>query len=682
MTNGLKHILFVMVSMFVFHTNASAFTGWDSKDSLVMKKLFSYQDSLRDDINGLSMNVYTRFRVYTEKKNKLLLTVPSMYSLARRKNIHYAGETYSKLTFTDVDQYELKKQLSVGTIPRYKNVFPTITEMFTPDLYEVTIFNDHILSPFNRTNMILYRYGITRFSDNRVEVVFRPRKYNTQLIAGKAIVDEHTGRIISVDFFGEYDMIRFEVNAVMNKEGPLSLLPNSLDVNATFNYLGNKINGSHHVEYNLPLSLPDTIENSHDLALMEKVRPTLLPAYEERMYYLQDSINRARDSVRIPNKKSPLWRRILWDSIGSNILNRIKGNFGNNDQGYFRLSPIFNPLYLGYNPKRGFTYKSKIRANYRFTAEKEIALNARLGYTFKYHQFYFRLPVRYTFRESKHGYVEVEVGNGNRIYNSSIIDKMKEEGIDSVTWMKDNLDYFKDMYTKMFANYDLSEKLSIGGGFTFHRRTAVDRKVFDEVNKPSAYHSLAPKVETQFRPWGWKGPIFTVYYEQGIKGLGKSDMNYGRLESDAIWQLRFPRLRSLSMRLGGGAYTMKDKNCYFLDYENFREDNMPGGWNDDWTGEFQLLSRTYYNYSDFYVRANMTYESPLMLISRIPIVGKIIEMERIYVSYLVAKSLYPYSEWGYGFTNRLFSIGLFVATKNMKYDGFGCRIGFELFRDW
>ena len=175
MTNGLKHILFVMVSMFVFHTNASAFTGWDSKDSLVMKKLFSYQDSLRDDINGLSMNVYTRFRVYTEKKNKLLLTVPSMYSLARRKNIHYAGETYSKLTFTDVDQYELKKQLSVGTIPRYKNVFPTITEMFTPDLYEVTIFNDHILSPFNRTNMILYRYGITRFSDNRVEVVFSPR---------------------------------------------------------------------------------------------------------------------------------------------------------------------------------------------------------------------------------------------------------------------------------------------------------------------------------------------------------------------------------------------------------------------------------------------------------------------------------------------------------------------------
>ena len=37
---------------------------------------------------------------------------------------------------------------------------------------------------------------------------------------------------------------------------------------------------------------------------------------------------------------------------------------------------------------------------------------------------------------------------------------------------------------------------------------------------------------------------------------------------------------------------------------------------------------------------------------------------------------------GYGFTNRLFSIGIFVATRNIEYDGIGCRVGLELFRDW
>jgi hypothetical protein len=159
-------------------------------------------------------------------------------------------------------------------------------------------------------------------------------------------------------------------------------------------------------------------------------------------------------------------------------------------------------------------------------------------------------------------------------------------------------------------------------------------------------------------------------------------MEYGRVEFDAIWLRKFFRLRSLSLRGGSGYFFQKGHDAYFLDFENFREDYMPGGWNDDWTGEFLLLNREMYNTSRYYVRANMTYESPLMLMSRLPIVGKVIEMERVYVSGLLVDKLHPYTEWGYGFTNRLFSIGAFVATKNFKYDGIGCRVGLELFRDW
>jgi hypothetical protein len=39
-------------------------------------------------------------------------------------------------------------------------------------------------------------------------------------------------------------------------------------------------------------------------------------------------------------------------------------------------------------------------------------------------------------------------------------------------------------------------------------------------------------------------------------------------------------------------------------------------------------------------------------------------------------------ECGYGFTTRLFSIGLFMASKNGQFNGFGCKIEFELFRQW
>ena len=57
-------------------------------------------------------------------------------------------------------------------------------------------------------------------------------------------------------------------------------------------------------------------------------------------------------------------------------------------------------------------------------------------------------------------------------------------------------------------------------------------------------------------------------------------------------------------------------------------------------------------------------------------------MERIYVNALFVEHLTPYIEYGYGFTNRFFSMGIFMATRNKEFDGFGCRFGFELFRDW
>ena len=267
----------------------------------------------------------------------------------------------------------------------------------------------------------------------------------------------------------------------------------------------------------------------------------------------------------------------------------------------------------------------------------------------------------------------------NGVLEESLIDELPD---DSARLEKMQLDYFRDTYIKLRSNYDFNAYWGMGLGATFHRRSAVEKSGFERHGRPSVYHSFAPMIETTLRPWGWKGPIFTINYEQGIKGIGHANMRYGRLETDAIWLRRFFRLRSLSLRWGGGIYTMKDKDAYFLDFENFREDNMPGGWNDDWTGDFQLLNRDTYNSSDYYVRANLTYESPLMLLSKAPLLGKYVEMERVYVSALVVDGIYPYTEMGYGFTNRLFSIGIFVATRNIEYDGIGCRIGLELFRDW
>ena len=84
------------------------------------------------------------------------------------------------------------------------------------------------------------------------------------------------------------------------------------------------------------------------------------------------------------------------------------------------------------------------------------------------------------------------------------------------------------------------------------------------------------------------------------------------------------------MRIGTGFYLHRHHKAYFLNYENFKENNIPGGWNDDWSGEFELLRSDNYNASNYYIRANFTYESPLLLLSWLPLVGNYMETERIY----------------------------------------------------
>ena len=95
-------------------------------------------------------------------------------------------------------------------------------------------------------------------------------------------------------------------------------------------------------------------------------------------------------------------------------------------------------------------------------------------------------------------------------------------------------------------------------------------------------------------------------------------------------------------------------------------------------GELKLRRKA----PDYYIRANMTYESPLMLLSWLPGVGRLVESERIYCSALAVRHLHPYMEYGYGFTNRLFSMGVFAAMRNTHFDGFGFKMGFELFSKW
>ena len=113
------------------------------------------------------------------------------------------------------------------------------------------------------------------------------------------------------------------------------------------------------------------------------------------------------------------------------------------------------------------------------------------------------------------GTVKINVGNGNRIGNSRIIDELKKIPSDSIIdFDKLNLDLFKDLNFEISNHLEITNGLSVGLGFMFHRRTPAEHpeESFRQVELPEnvaeglqanirpQYNSFAPRIRMDSRP--------------------------------------------------------------------------------------------------------------------------------------------------------------------------------------
>jgi hypothetical protein len=318
---------------------------------------------------------------------------------------------------------------------------------------------------------------------------------------------------------------------------------------------------------------------------------------------------------------------------------------------------------------------------YRPSAHKSFSTRARAGYSFRQHQFYFTVPLRFTLDDRREAWLEAQVANGNRISNSVLFERLKAGWTaDSLRLADLNLSYFRDTQLQLVAHWRPVAWMAFGTGCVFHRRSAVSHGSFRVVGHPDIYRNFAPQLNLDL--YLWRGCLLSVDYEHGVPGIMQSDIRYDRLETD--WQQRWPltQTRAVELRLGGGIYHSLSKQPYFLDYVHLRRNHVSGGWDDDWTGDFEMLDEHWYNASPRYARACLTYEAPLLMLAWIPVVGHIVERERLVLNTLLLNRLGPYAEVGYALTNRYFSVAATAAFARGQRPEVGIRLGLELFENW
>ena len=275
------------------------------------------------------------------------------------------------------------------------------------------------------------------------------------------------------------------------------------------------------------------------------------------------------------------------------------------------------------------------------------------------------------------------------------------EVLDSTNYNFDNLNikYYRDYDLQGNFTHEVTNGLILNTGISYFFHNALkDKNEFipeqgDYMFK-KRYADFVPYIRLTFTPnqyYRYIGrrkiyletnrPTFSLEYAKGISNVFASNSSFNKMELDIHQRIPFNVLRSLSYRVGAGAF-FRQKDEYFVNFRNFQRSNYPSSWSDPIGGVFNLLDNRWYYSSPQYVQLHLMYDSPFLLLHFFKSISKYVLSERLYFSQLYTPEKPSYTELGYGIGNYIFNVAGFVSFHKYKVNEFGFRFTFELDKYW
>ncbi len=691
----------------------------------IMADVFGYTQRYGLRTSDFVSEIYVRHTLHTRRRNVLMRYIPGFFRMERGDR-RYFGETLSRYQFHPPGEIAKKDIAAFSTMPYLRPSDDVWIGRYSLSVYEPNLFTDRILSPLNRRNRRFYsyapRYSYTADGHLIVNIAIRPRISNTQLVRGNIDVDTYTGRVCAFSFSFTYGWAHLAVSGEMGAEGQASLFPDKIALSSRLKLFGNRIEetfeaasrytftsgqdsigtsekaGAREHRFDLTrqyLLRTDTTNIIRERAFFDRQRPFPLLDAQRGIYEKADSI---RASAAETETRPTEHRRFISQRTEDFLLDSHTFGFGT--QSRIKLPPLLTPSMLQWSRSKGFSLQARFTFHQKIDKDREAAFLPRIGYNFKQKQVYWQLPLTIDALPGHGGQFSIVAAGGDHMYNSRQADEVKDRltGIsnyDSIINVFDSyaFHYYRDNH--VLANFRLFPLpgLEVEAGMRFHRRTLLNwNSVAASNGMQRVLNSLAPRVHVVWTPALYyyrngqkivplrsQWPTFMLDYERGLRSFN-DETHYERIEFDAKYTLPLYALRKLYFRAGAGFYTIRGNDCFF-DYDYFRNSYLPTGWDDELSGQFQLLDSRWYNESRHYFRVSAAYESPMLLFSRLRFLTRAVQKERLYANVLNVGTLGYYAEWGYGVSTTLIDVAGFVAVAGQRQTGIGIKFVLRLFED-
>lgn len=441
-----------------------------------------------------------------------------------------------------------------------------------------------------------------------------------------------------------------------------------------------------------------------DSLFWSTMRPIPLTNNEKTSFAISDSLATTKataDSTKTSKNK-----------FASKLTKFITGTTFPGDSAKVRVhyGGLVNLKNFGFNPVDGWKYAQNLNLTWKQDSVNTMKFSVVGGYAFSREKGYGGFDWSQTYLPKRRGIVSFSGYIGSEDYK-------KDLSVPCLLSMGASL-LFKENYQRFFYTeklhlnneIDLANGLKMQIGVSYRRLSPLENTTnFSFLKKEELYHpndiSHLENHESNFKKqdafilkMGWaytprhyyymnkgrkemaqsKFPTFTLGFEQGLKAFS-TDVDYVLAEIGAFKKPEFSFLPVFDWNAYAGWF-LRNNQIHFSQFKHFQASTIPAQFG-NLGNSFVLMDDYLPSTNQWFVRGNVTYSSPFLLLKNLPVLSNRLWNENMHVSYLHTPNVRHYVQTGYSIS-RIFmagSIGVFAGFEEGKYQHWGVRIAISGF---
>jgi hypothetical protein len=445
----------------------------------------------------------------------------------------------------------------------------------------------------------------------------------------------------------------------------------------------------------------DSDARKRDSSYWVQNRAIPLTAEELKSYHKKDSIvqKAASDTAKTAEKKRK--QGIFGKVLSGFTVPSKKSSFSVRYDGLIDLGGI------SFNTVDGWAYKQSFHVNWKVDSIHNLWISPELKYAFNRKELMGYFSSGYNYAPGRNGVINLNGGVKSMDFNQSKGINSFENTVASLFFRRNYMKLFEGKYVNLNNQIDLANglrlntsvnftemrKLENHSNYSFFYRDQRDYTSnipdndFFIAEQPLKSRSFTFAAGLTFTPeyhyrmegpkkvmvWS-RFPTFNLNYKTAIAGVFDSNSKYHLVTGGVNQNIKLKYDASFDYGMQLGAFFNVDR-IHFSEFKHFNTQQLPITLS-NFEQSFQLLDFYRYSTSQRFIEGHVHYESQLLLLKYLPLLGFTRWSENLYFNYLSTPVLKNYTEFGYGLNNILLlaNVGVFASFENGKYKSFGAKL--------